>query len=199
MPRKITFYISEDDLSIKLLKILNGMVGEVKDRVKLSTRDFWPAFAVTNAKISLPSALGRSEELECEIWTSPKDYEEAMKTKFGLTGIPATKIGENIFIGEHAVTIASDLHTLLTANKYISAEQILYHLAATAKSLAEAQIQEVREEVELKEASLTNVFRQTISEKLSNLEKLYREKKIDDETYRKMKKTYEELLGKSLE
>ncbi|MEM2548804.1 MAG: hypothetical protein QW810_08160 [Nitrososphaerota archaeon] len=186
-------------MSIKLLKILNGMVGEVKDIAKMSTRDVWPAFAVTNVRVSLPSALGRSEELECEIWTSPRDYQEAMRTKFGLTTIPAAKIGENIYTGEHAVTIASDLHTLLTANKYTSAEQILYHLAATAKSLAETQIREAREEIELKEAPLTNVFRQTISEKLSNLEKLYKEKKIDDETYRKMKKTYEELLGKSIE
>lgn len=199
MPRKIIFYASEDDLSTKLIKILNGMVSEIKNIVKLSARDVWPGFAVTNVKISLPSALGRSEELECEIWTSPRDYQEAMKTKFGLTRIPAVKIGENIFTGEYAVTIASDLHTLLTASKYISAEQMLYHLAATAKDLAETQVQEDRREIEVKEASLTNVFRQTITEKLSNLEKLYKEKKINDEAYRKMKKMYEELLGKSIE
>jgi len=195
MPRKITFYASEDDLSSKLIKILNGLIREIKDTAKTSSRDMWPAFAITTVKITLPSTLGVREELECEIWTSPKNYEEVLKTKFGLSGIPAVKIGDNIFVGENAVGIASDLHTLLTANKYTNAEQILYHLATTAKSLAETQIKEAEKEIELREASVTSVFRQTIKEKLSSLEKLHMEKKIDEETYRKMKKTYEELLG----
>ena len=195
MPRKITFYASEDDLSSKLIKTLNGLIREIKDTAKTSSRDMWPAFAITTVKITLPSTLGVREELECEIWTSPKNYEEVLKTKFGLSGIPAVKIGDNIFVGENAVGIASDLHTLLTANKYTNAEQILYHLATKAKSLAETQIKKAEKEIELREASVTSVFRQTIKEKLSSLEKLHMEKKIDEETYRKMKKTYEELLG----
>ena len=195
MPRKITFYASEDELSSKLIKILNGLIREIKDTAKTSSRDMWPAFAITTVKITLPSTLGIREELECEIWTSPKNYEEVLKTKFGLAGVPAVKIGDNIFVGENAVGIASDLHTLLTANKYTNAEQILYHLATAAKSIAETQIKEAEKEIELREAPVTSVFRQTIREKLSSLEKLHMEKKIDEETYRKMKKTYEELLG----
>ncbi len=195
MPRKITFYASEDELSSKLIKILNGLIREIKDTAKTSSRDMWPAFAITTVKITLPSTLGIREELECEIWTSPKNYEEVLKTKFGLAGVPAVKIGDNIFVGENAIGIASDLHTLLTANKYTNAEQILYHLATAAKSIAETQIKEAEKEIELREAPVTSVFRQTIREKLSSLEKLHMEKKIDEETYRKMKKTYEELLG----
>ena len=197
MPKKIIFYTSDDELSSKVLRILNGLIGEVKNMAKLSSRDQWPAFSITSVKITLPSTLGKSEELECEIWTAPKRYEESLKTKYGLVGLPAVRIGDSVFVGEHAISIASDLHTLLTASKFTSAEQILYHLAATAKSLGEAQMEEARKKIELKEAPISNVFRQTISEKLSNLEKLYKEKKIDEETYRKMKKTYEELLGRA--
>jgi hypothetical protein len=197
MPRKIAFYASEDDLSNKLIKILNGLISEIKSTAKISSKDMWPAFAETTVKILLPSTLGVKEELECEIWTSPKDYEEVLKTKFGLAGIPAVKIGDNIFVGESAIGVASDLHTLLTSNKYATAEQILYHLAATAKSLAETQMKETEKEIELTEAAVTSVLRQTISEKLSSLEKLYREKKIDEEPIRKMRKTYEELLGRT--
>jgi len=58
-----------------------------------------------------------------------------LKIKSGLAGIPAVKIGDNIFAGENVVGIASELHEFLTANKYISAEQKLYHLATVAKVL----------------------------------------------------------------
>jgi hypothetical protein len=183
MPRKITFFAfhmhEEDDFSNKLLRILSGLVNEVKDIVKLSSREVWPAFAVTNVKILLPSALGGGEELECEIWETSKNYEELMKRKFELTSVPAVKIGDDIFVREHAVSIASELYTLLTTRRYISSDQILYHLVATARP------------------PVTSVLRQTISEKISSLEKLYREKKIDEETYRKIKKTYEEILGRT--
>ncbi|MCS7125781.1 MAG: hypothetical protein NZ929_02580 [Aigarchaeota archaeon] len=194
MPYKIIFYTSGDELSNKVLKILNGLIREVRNRSKLSSRDVWPAHAVTTVKVSLPSTLGKSEELELEIWTTLKNYEEDMKTKFGLSGIPSVKIGDKILSSLQVLDIASDIHALLTSNTYTTAEQIFYHLATTAQSLSE---KELKRAVEAEEVFSSNIFRATISEKMANLDKLLKEKKIDEETYKKMKRVYEELLGKS--
>jgi translation elongation factor EF-G len=90
MPRKIVFYASEDDLSNKLIKILNGLISEIKSAAKISSKDMWPAFATTIVKILLPSTLGVREELECEIWTSPKNYEEERGANIVIAKMPVS-------------------------------------------------------------------------------------------------------------
>ncbi|MEN2975347.1 MAG: hypothetical protein ABDH32_07220 [Candidatus Caldarchaeales archaeon] len=175
MPYKITFYTSEDETSNKVLRILNGLIRDLKDRSKFSSKDIWPAHAVTTVRISLPSTLGKSEELEFEIWTTLKNYEEDMKTRFGINGIPAVKIGEKILTGPYVLEIASDIHALLTSSTYINAEQIFYHLATTAQSLVE---KELKKEAEAEEVFASNIFRSTISERMAKLEKLLKEKRL---------------------
>ncbi|MEM2794038.1 MAG: hypothetical protein QW511_05225, partial [Candidatus Methanomethylicia archaeon] len=90
--------------------------------------------------------------------------------------------------------IASDLHSLLTSTANITGEQILYHLAATAQRIVE---KDLKKEVEVKEISESNILKASINERVAKLDKLLKEGKIDEETYKKMKRLYEELLGKS--
>jgi len=194
VPYKIYFYLSQDELSNKLLKILDELIKDVRNKSKISSRDIWPASAVTNVKIFLSSVLGGREELECEIWTTLREHEEGMKRRFGLTSLPAVRIGEKIFTGLSTLEIASDLHSLLTSTANITGEQILYHLAATAQRIVE---KDLKKEVEVKEISESNILKASINERVAKLDKLLKEGKIDEETYKKMKRLYEELLGKS--
>ncbi|MEM1561222.1 MAG: hypothetical protein QXN35_06685, partial [Ignisphaera sp.] len=65
---------------------------------------------------------------------------------------------------------------------------------ATAQRIVE---KDLKKEVEVKEISESNILKASINERVAKLDKLLKEGKIDEETYKKMKRLYEELLGKS--
>ncbi|MEN2975040.1 MAG: hypothetical protein ABDH32_05625 [Candidatus Caldarchaeales archaeon] len=189
MPYKMTFYASEDELSIKLLNILSGLVREVGNRCKLSSKYFLPSETLTLVKITLPTTLGKSEELECEVWTTVRTYEEYMKKKFGLKSLPALKVGREVLTGSHVLDIALDLHTLLSGSPNVTAERVFYQLATTIQRLVEKE--------KIKATVLySDIVKSTISERLAELERLLKEGKIKEETYKKMKLVLKEIMGK---
>lgn len=190
MPYKLYFYLSEDELSGRILTTLEQLIGDLRDRVKVSSRGFWPADVVTNVRIALPSAFGRKEFLELEIWTTTKDYENGLKQRFRLSGLPAARIGEKTVSGSRILEIASNMRTLLSGDTPTTAEQVFYQLATTVQGRAEEE-----EKTEAAGVFTSNILRVAMSEKMAKLEKMLRDKIIDEETYRKMRRIYEELLG----
>ncbi|MEM1742538.1 MAG: hypothetical protein QXK95_01040 [Nitrososphaerota archaeon] len=77
--------------------------------------------------------------------------------------------------------------------KDIRFEEVLYSLTHITQTLVKV---ETVGGVEEKKPITYETFRKTVDEKLRELEKMLREKKIDEETYKKMKSAYEELLKK---
>lgn len=194
MPFKITFYVSEDELSEKLVDILEGLVREVRSRSKISVRDFIPGKTLTTVKITIPTALGTSEELECEVWATQKKYEDDMRRMFALKSLPALRIGREVFTGPHVLEIASSLREMLAGKAKAPAEQVFHYLATISIGSAERVLKEA-----IDAEAISDLLRATMREKMGKLENMLREGKISRETYEKMKRIYEEIFGRGVE
>ncbi|MEM4668594.1 MAG: hypothetical protein QXD35_05790 [Nitrososphaerota archaeon] len=190
---KIIFFLSEDKLSGKLENFLNEFISKVKDRISVSSRTVWPGHIITSIKIRLLSELAKYKDLEFEVWKILKIHEREVKKTFDLEELPAIKIEKKIFSGNLSLEIASNLFSMLSSMKDIRFEEVLYSLTHITQTLVKA---ETVGEVEEKKPITYETFRKTVDEKLRELEKMLREKKIDEETYKKMKSAYEELLKK---
>lgn len=190
MPFKVYVYLSEDEISGKIAESLNELVGEVRSRAKVSSKNVWPAYTVVTVKIPFTSITGRQEEVEFEIWRAlaGKYYEEGLKSIHGVNSIPAVKVGEKVFEAASALEIASTLRDILSAGTDIAFEKIYYALTSSALKIEE---KEVKREAE---AFTSSILKGAIAERIESLEKLLKEKKIDVETYRKMKRVYEDLM-----
>jgi len=193
MGRRISFFVTEDEVSRKTIDLLNGLVEELKDKVKVSSTSFIGS-ALTNMKVKLESSFGKYEELEISVHAILNDYMEAFKSRFGLPELPAVRFGEQVFTGEDVANVASDLRSLLTSGTYLTAEQVFYHLANYIQRLAE--IEERKAAIRAAETlGESNVYRAALRDRMAKLERLLNEGRIDVETYRKMKQVYEELLS----
>ena len=193
MPRRISFYLLGDEASRRIIRMLESLAEELKDEIKITSSNYI-GLTTTRMRLKLKSSFGKHDELEIEVDNILEGYEEAFKSRLGLNGFPAARLGDQVYVGDDAVNIASDLCSLLTSKSYLTAEQVFYYLSAYAQRVKETIAE--KEPVQAKKSlGSVNVYRAALEEKIVKLEQLRRQGKIDEETYRKIRGIYEELLG----
>jgi len=193
MPRRISFYLLGDEASRRIIRMLESLAEELKDEIKITSSNYI-GLTATRMRLKLKSSFGKHDELEIEVNNILEGYEEVFKSRLGLKGFPAARLGDQVHVGDDAVNIASDLCSLLTSKSYLTAEQVFYYLSAYAQRVKETITE--KEPVQAKKSlGSVNVYRAALEEKIVKLEQLRRQGKIDEETYRKIRGIYEELLG----
>lgn len=193
MAGQISFFLGEDDTSNKIVKLLDNLAKELKKNVKVSSTSFIGS-TLTKMRIRLKSSFGKHEDLEIEVYTVLNQYRGFFESRFGLRNFPAVKFGEHLYTGPEVLNIASDLCSLLTSKTQLTAEQVFYYLADYSKRLAEAEARKAAVQA-AQSLGGANVYRAALRDRMAKLNKLLEEGKIDDETYRKLRRVYEELLS----
>jgi len=117
-----------------------------------------------------------------------------------VADFPAAILDGQAYAGEEALKIASRLHSLLEGSREVSVDGLISGLKGLSvqEPVTESRIATMEpapspagDKVLLE----SNVIRAGISECLAKLERLREEGKIDENTYRKMREIYSELLG----
>ena len=193
MAGQISFFLGEDEVSKRIVKLLDNLVRELGKNVKVSSTNFIGS-TLTKMKIGLKSSFGKLETLEIEAYTVLNQYRRLFESRFGVREFPAVRFGEHIYSGREVMNMASDLYSLLTNKTYLTAEQVFYYLADYSKRLEEIEARKAAIQAAEKLSS-ANVYRAAYRDRMAKLNKLLEEGKIDDETYRKLRKVYEELLS----
>jgi predicted regulator of Ras-like GTPase activity (Roadblock/LC7/MglB family) len=127
MPCTLSFFIAEDELSDKIVSMLNDLIRKVKDSAKIRYSES-VGISMTSVRISLKSALGREDTLELRIHSMLGTYVDSFKLRYGLPGIPAVKLGEVVRWGSDAVETTSKIYSLLVGGGASTAEQLFYSI-----------------------------------------------------------------------
>lgn len=192
---RIQFFLAGDELSKRMLRIIDRvtrlLIERFGPRVTSSSRDFI-AYVLTTSIIQ-----GAADTIQLDVYFVLEAYREELKAKFGVMDFPAAILDGQAYAGEEALEIASRLYSLLEGSRGVSDDELVSGLKRLGiqESLVESGVEPASSQVESKVLFESNVIRVGISECLAKLEKLRGEGKIDENTYKKMKEIYSELLG----
>lgn len=198
MAKRISFYITGDEESLRITELLNDLARRLRERIKISSTSY-VGWVTTRLRLALESSFGGRDELEIEVNSVAQEYQEALKTRLGVREYPAAKLGDQICYGEGAAELAQTLASLLTQENPPAIERILYQLSTSIEELRrpKPEVPTPPEEIEIRASELTGEgpgLYGSLLERLKHLDRLLEEGKIDRERYEKLKKAYEELL-----
>jgi hypothetical protein len=195
---RIQFFIAGDELSKKMLRTIDGVTKLLTERfgqrIMLSSRDFIAYVLTTNI------IQGAADAIQLDVYFVLEAYREELKAKFGVADFPAAMLDGQAYAGEEALKIASRLHSLLEKSREVSVDELISGLKGLSvqEPVTEsgmAAMEPAPSPAEDKVLFEGNVIRAGISDCLAKLERLREEGKIDENTYRKMREIYSELLG----
>lgn len=166
MPRTVSFFIVEDELSNKIASILNDLINRIKDSARIRYTETI-GMSMTNVRIGLKSALGKEDALELRIHAILRAYAESFRLRYGLPGVPAVKLGETVRWGADALTVTLNLYSLLVEESALTAEQIFYNMASYIQGPAGAESALEKEEVPEVNATTSKSWAQEIIDFLS--------------------------------
>jgi len=198
MKKHIIFFLVEDDLSYSIAAILDGLIEELGDKVKLHSQRYLGAI-LTELKITLRSNFTKKHDtLKVIVYSLSDLYKERYKSMFNIPLFPAVSLGEYEYFGEEAVDIASELYSILTSRDRLSSEQVVHCLLRRAREMGRFNVVEVKCSEDSKACEknsiIVNLYKHVFRELMKKLDKLRLERKIDDMRYRKIKGIYAQLL-----
>jgi len=196
MAKRILFLIAEDDFSYSIAILLDDLLRELDGSVKVSSKRYLGAI-VTEMKIKLRSLITKDEKLHIVVYAISEEYREEYKARFNVKDFPVVNIGGREYFGEDAVSITSDICSLLTSKDYLLAEQIFYYLSSSAQRASDASSKAVDNPSSSREAPnklILEVYRSAFEELISRLERLRKSGVISEERYNKIRRIYAELL-----
>ena len=202
MRKHIIFFLAEDDLSYSIAAILDGLIGELDGRVKLSSQRYLGAI-LTELKIRLrPNLMRRHDTLKVIVYSISELYKERYKPIFDIPIFPAVSLGGYNYFGEEAVDIVSELYSILSSGGHLSSEQVIKHLLHRRRRIGSLNRVKVErpEDPRLggKNPAFASICKLVFEELMGKLDRLRLERKIDDVRYERLKEIYVKLLGVKL-
>ncbi len=135
MPYTFQFFMTGDDLSKKLMRVVDGisklLIKRFGSKCRSYSRDY-TAYVLASSEAILELEQGSCETLRIDTYFILNIYQEELKAKFSLPKFPAARMGGRTFIGEEALELASSLHSLLESSQGMSDRE----LARAIKRLA---------------------------------------------------------------
>lgn len=133
MPYKIQFFVAGDDLSKKMLRVVDRVTRLLAERfgprITSSSRDFIAYVLVTNI-VSLNLEHGVADVIQLDVYFILEIYREELKARFGVADFPAAILDNQVHTGKRALEIASKLHDLLEKYPSIGDNEIMARLRA---------------------------------------------------------------------
>jgi len=199
MKKHIIFFLAEDDLSYSIAAILDGLIEELDGKVKFSSQKYLGAI-LTELKIMLrPNFARKSDTLKVIVYSISELYKERYKPVFNIPIFPAVSLGGCDYFGEEAVDIASELYSILSSRDRLNSEQVVHRLLRRARKIGSFNKVRIERSEDSKirggNPAVASFCKRVFEELMRKLDKLRREKKIDDMKYRKIKEIYIKLLG----
>jgi len=195
---RIQFFIAGDELSKKMLRTIDGVTKLLTERfgqrIMSSSKDFIAYVLTTNI------IQGTADAIQLDVYFVLEAYREELKAKFGVADFPVAILDGQAYAGEEALKIASRLHSLLEGSREVSVDELIsglkgFSVQEPVNESGMAAMEPAPSPAEDKVLFEGNVIRAGISDCLVKLERLREEGKIDENTYRKMREIYSELLG----
>ncbi|MCF3652708.1 MAG: hypothetical protein L2C94_000800 [Aigarchaeota archaeon] len=128
MTYRVQFFIADDELSKKMLKVIDQVTKLLTERfgprMTSSSKDFI-AYVLTNNTVSLSLEQGASDTIQLDIYFVLETYREELKARFKVADFPAAILDDRTYIAEKALEIASKLYSLLKTSRGINDDELL--------------------------------------------------------------------------
>ena len=127
MPYTFQFFMIGDDLSRKLMRVVDGvsklLIKRFGSKCRSYSRDH-TAYVLASSEAILELEQGSRETLRIDTYFILNIYQEELKARFSLPKFPAARMGGRTFIGEEALELASSLHSLLESSQGMSDREL---------------------------------------------------------------------------
>ncbi len=121
------FFVTGDDLSKKLMRVIDGisklLIKRFGSKCRSYTRDY-TAYVLASSEAVLEPELGSRETLRIDTYFVLNIYQEELKARFDLPKFPAARMNGRTLSGEEALELASSLHSLLESSQNMSDREL---------------------------------------------------------------------------
>ena len=123
MPYTFQFFVTGDDLSKKLIRVIDGISRSLIRRFGSKCRSYsrdYTAYVLASSEVILEPEPDSREALRIDTYFILNIYQEEFKARFSLPKFPAARINGRTLVGEEALELASSLHSLLESSQDMS-------------------------------------------------------------------------------